>query len=349
LSRPVVVFVLVFCLGAAKLCAQQTSAPSNSVPIATQTPETTTSPAPKSSPSHDNTDELIRELDEEASANNSEGPAGLVPYTPGFNASVISTSQHDSTSGWSNLFTPNVAWRFGRHFSMNAEFPLYTYLNVSIVTGQVVVTGVPTNTYTLETKNFQLGDTTVAADFEIHPNFMDYYFTATMGAPTGNFPYGLGAGQYTYNINNHFEHSFFGFLAPDIEVGIGDSSSLINASIRKSFVAVGEQAHFQAGLNISLPWFDTTFSSEAYEDMPLSTQTVTTTTTKGKKGPVKLVKSTTQESIGEDNGFYNSLDIPLSTHLTLGGFYNRSLRNREDTAGFSFVYMLRGNRSRNTR
>jgi len=267
-----------------------------------------------------------------------------VPYIPGFNASMISTSQHDSTSGWSNLLTPNIAWRFNRHFSMNAEAPIYTYLNVSVVTGQTKLAGVVIgNTYALQTKDFLFGDTTIATDFEVHPRFMDYNFTATLGTPTGNFPYGLGAGQYTYNINNHFERTFYSFISPAIELGIGDSSSLIGSSIRKSFVAVGEQAHFQAGLNFALPWHDTMFSTDAYEDMPLSSQTVTTITNKGKKGAVKLVKSTTQESIGEDNGFANTLDIPLSPHVTLSGFYNRSLRNHEDTAGFSLTYLLRGN------
>jgi hypothetical protein len=263
---------------------------------------------------------------------------------PGFNATLISTSQHDSDSGWSNQLTPNVAWRFNRYFSMNAEVPIFTYQNVSVATGTIKLAGVVIgNTYTLETKHFLVGDTTIALGFELHPHFLDYNFTATLGTPTGDFPNGLGSGQYTYNINNHFEHTFFGFIAPDIELGIGDSSSLITSSIRKSFVAVGEQAHFQAGLSVSLPWFNADFSSEAYEDMPLSRQTVTTITNTGKKGTVKLVKSTTQESIGEDNGFANTLDIPLTGHITLASFYNRSLLNHEDTVGFSFVYLLRGN------
>jgi len=322
------------------MCAQQVLSAQNSA----QNPAPATAPAQSSSYAHDNADELLKALDEAISANNSEGPAGIVPFAPGFNASLISTSQHDSDSGWSNLLTPNVAWRFSRHFTVNAEVPIYTYLNVSVVTGQIKVGGVVTgNTYALATKNFLVGDTTIAGGFEVHPRLMDYNFTATLGTPTGDFPNGLGAGQYTYNINNHFEHTFFGILSPDIELGIGDSSSLINSSIRKSFVAVGEQAHFQAGLSISLPWREIEFSSDAYEDMPLSTQTVTTITNKGKKGTVKLVKSTSQESIGEDNGFANTLDIPLTAHLTLSGFYNRSLLNHEDTAGFSLAFLLRGN------
>jgi len=339
-SRLLVVIASVFCLCAASLHAQQAAS------AQTPAPSTAKTPTPSTSSANDNTDELIKELDEASAANNSEGPAGIVPFAPGFNASLISTSQHDSTSGWSNLLTPNIAWRFNRRFSLNVETPIYTYVDISVVTGQVVLPGAaaPSNTYTLETKNFLFGDTTIAGGLEFHPRFLDYNFTATLGAPTGDFPNGLGAGQYTYNINNHFEKAFFGFLAPDIELGIGDNSSLIASSIRKSFVAVGEQAHFQAGLNIALPWHNAEFSSDAYEDMPLSSQTVTTITNKGKKGTIKLVESSTQENVGEDNGFANTLDIPVANHVMFSSFYNRSLRNHEDTVGFSFVYLLRGNK-----
>lgn len=336
---------------AASLCAfpAHTQQPA-SVPTLPPSPAQTTPPASTASPSHDNTDELLRELNEETSANNSEGPAGIVPYTNGFNGSLISTSQHDSSGGWSNILTPNVAWRFNRRFSTNIEFPLYNYIDVSAVTGQTKLAGVViSNTYTLETNHFLLGDTTIAFDFEVHPYCLDYNFTATMGAPTGDFPNGLGAGQYTYNINNHLEHTYFGFLSPEIELGIGDSSSLIASSIRKSYVAVGEQAHFQAGLSFALRWFDAEFSSDAYENMPLSTQTITTITNQGKKGAIKLVKSSRQESVGEDNGFANTLDFPLASHYMLSGFYNRSLLNHEDTVGFSIAFLLRGNGARSTK
>jgi hypothetical protein len=338
-SRLLAIFAIIFCLCVSSLHAQQIPSAQTPAPGPAQA-----TPAPAKSSANDNTDELIKELDEESSASNSEGPAGIVPFASGFNASLITTSQHDSTSGWSNILTPNIAWRFNRHFSMNVEVPVYTYVDVSVATGQVLIPGAPapTTTYKLETKNFLFGDTTIAGGFELHPRFLDYNFTTTLGTPTGDFSNGLGAGQYTYNINNHFEKELFGFIAPDIEFGIGDSSSLIASAIRKSFVAVGEQAHFQAGLNVALPWHNLEFSSNAYEDMPLSSQTVTTITNKGKKGTVKLAVSSTQENVGEDNGFANTLDIPIANHVMFSSFYNRSLRNHEDTVGFSFVYLLRG-------
>jgi len=53
------------------------------------------------------------------------------------------------------------------------------------------------------------------------------------------------------------------------------------------------------------------------------------------------VTTATNIDPGEDNGFITSLDIPLSPHVTLSGFYNRSLRDHDDVAGFSFTYILR--------
>ena len=61
------------------------------------------------------------------------------------------------------------------------------------------------------------------------------------------------------------------------------------------------------------------------------------TTIKGKK----KVTTATNTDPGEDNGFITSLDIPLSPHVTLSGFYSRSLRDHDDVGGFSFTFLLR--------
>ena len=47
---------------------------------------------------------------------------------------------------------------------------------------------------------------------------IDYNGTVSLGLPSGNTDYGLGAGQVTYNINNHFEKTLRMFT-PDIELG----------------------------------------------------------------------------------------------------------------------------------
>jgi hypothetical protein len=277
-----------------------------------------------------------------SSSTNDEGPAGIVPFTKGFNASLGTTNQHDSSNGWSSILTPNLAYRFDRHFSINGGLPVFAYINVVTTKETKNAQGVVTRTVSnLNTRKFLLGDTTLTGAFDAHPKLFDYTLSATLGMPTGDDANGLGAGQFTYEFNNHFEHPLGDYITPDLELGIGDSTSLTDTRIRKSYTDVGTNAHFQLGLGVSLP-FNINFESDAYEDLPLGTQTVTSTTTNGKKGKqLKIITTSKQEGIGEDNGFINTLDIPLNGHVTLSGFYNRSLRNKIDTAGFSITILLR--------
>jgi hypothetical protein len=271
-------------------------------------------------------------------ATSDAGVAGIVPVTKGFNASLVTTSQHDSSDGWSSLLSPDLAYRFSNHFSINVDVPAYLYINVVTTTRKKNAQGVVTTVSALADRHFVLGDTTLTGGFDAHPRLFDYNLTATLGMPTGDDANGLGAGQFTYAFINHFERSLGDTFTPNIELGIDDSPNLTSGRVLKSYEVVGTSAHFQAGVGVSLPW-KLEFETDAYEELPLGTQTVTSTTTQGKKG--KQVTTTSQKSIGEDNGFTNALDIPLNRHVTLSGFYNRSLRNRIDTAGFSLTFLLR--------
>lgn len=271
-----------------------------------------------------------RPIESAAATTNDSGPAGIVPYVKGFNLSLGSTSQHDSSDGWSSLLTPDVAFRFNRHFSADAEIPLYDYINV-LVTGGTKLKP----TYTNTTRHFLAGDVSVNGHFQVSPAFLSYEGTLSLGLPTGKSAYGLGAGQVTYVVNNHFEKNF-GFITPDIELGIGDSSSLIGTRVRKSYTSVGTLAHFQAGASFDLP-YNMSFAADAYEQLPVAAQTLYSTTGKGKK----KVTTATGTSVSEDNGVNTALDIPLTRHVTLSGFYNRSLRSRIDTGGFSLTFLLK--------
>ncbi len=262
---------------------------------------------------------------------NDAGPAGIVPYNKGFNLSLGTTSQHDSSNGWSSVLTPDVAYRLNRHFSADFTIPLYDYINVIQTTGTKA-----RPIYTTITRRFAPADAALNGHYETtFGHFLDYNTTLTAGFPTGDDKDGLGAGKFTYNFNNHFEKSI-SFITPDIEIGIGDSSQLEDARIRRAYTTVGELAHFQAGAAFDLP-YNLTFNTEAYEELPVGGQTVFSTTGKGKK----KVTTATNTGAAEDNGFLNTLDIPLSGHVTLSGFYNRSLRNHIDTAGFSFTFLLK--------
>ncbi len=265
---------------------------------------------------------------------------GVVPAVKGFNLSLDTTSQHDSAEGWSSQLTPTVAYRLDPHFSATIEVPAYLYINVVRTTKKKNAQGVVVTTVSgLATQHLLLGDTTLDATLDTHPRIFDYTLTSTLGMPTGDDADGLGAGQFTYAFINHFERAVGDTFTPNIELGIDDSPNLTDSRVLKSYDVVGTSAHFQAGLDASLPWWNIDFESDVYEELPLGTQTVTSTTTKGKKG--KQVTTSTQKSIGEDNGFNNTLNVPLNGHVMLSGFYNRSLRNKIDTAGLSLTFLLR--------
>jgi hypothetical protein len=265
-----------------------------------------------------------------SASTNDAGPAGIIPSVKGFNASIGTTSQHDAASGWSSLLTPNVAYRFNRYFSVDAGTPIYMYINVDANIGTKAKP-----VYGYRSEKGIVGDTTLAGHVDVAGRTMDYSGTVSLGMPSGNDAYGLGAGQVTYDINNHFEKTF-GIFTPDIELGEGDTSSLVSRRVVKSYVSVGPMAHFQAGAAVDLP-LNMSFEAEAYEQLPLKADLIYSTTGSGKK------KVTTSTNVGpaEDNGFLTSLDIPLSPHVTMSGFYSRSLRDHDDVAGFSFTFLLR--------
>jgi hypothetical protein len=287
------------------------------------------SPAARTQPAAETEMEELAAINA-AAAMNDAGPEGIIPAVRGFNASIGASSQHDSTNGWSSLMTPNVAYRLNRYFSMDASVPIHTYINIDSNSG---TDAKPDYRYAVQGGVF--ADTDVSFEGDVNLQFAAYSGTFSLGLPSGNVVYGLGAGQVTYNFNNHFETSIFRFT-PDIELGFGDTSSLVEQRVLKSYITVGPMAHFQAGTAVDLP-HDMTFEADAYEELPLDKNLVYSTTGKGKK----KVTTSTNTDPGEDNGFITSLDIPLTPHLTLSGFYSRSLRDHDDVAGFSFTFLLK--------
>ena len=261
---------------------------------------------------------------------NDSGPAGIIPVTRGFNLSLGTSSQHDSSNGWFSLLTPDVAYRLNRYFSVNAGGPVYLYINIDANVG---TTAKPVYRYAPQKGVF--GDTALSFEGDARALRIDYSGTFSLGLPSGNTDFGLGAGQVTYNFNNHFEKNISRFT-PDIELGFGNASSLVDRRVLKSYVAVGPMAHFQAGVTVDL-LRNMSFEAEAFEELPLDKTLIYSTTGKGKK----KVTTATNVDPSEDNGFITSLDIPLSRHVTMSGFYNRSLRDHEDVGGFSFTFLLK--------
>jgi hypothetical protein len=261
---------------------------------------------------------------------NGTGPAGIIPADHGASASLITATQHDSVIGWSSILTPGVAYRFNPAFSVNGSVPIYTYINV--------VQNVGTRTkpvYVTQTKHGVLGDSALSAVFELHPDFLTYSATFGVGLPSGKTTYGLESGHVGYNFNNHFEKDF-GFVTPNIEVGVTNSSSLLANRARKHYTSSGTLAHFQVGASIDLS-HNVSFEADGYEDMPLSTATIYSAAGRGKKTSTMAPSA----SAAEDNGLNTSLDVPLNGHITVSAFYDHSIRSQYDVVGFLLTFLLK--------
>ncbi|MDR3792072.1 MAG: hypothetical protein P4L03_01705 [Terracidiphilus sp.] len=261
-------------------------------------------------------------------------PAVPAPVT-GFNFTLSNNAQHNSLTGWSDVVTPDLSYRFNKHFSLNTNVPWYPRVQNFVAK---TVSGV--TTYPLQEGTNLLGDTALSGHAQANLGDFGYSLTATGAFPTGEVKYGLSANTKTYNVTNHLEYSI-GPFTPDIEAGEGNSSSLAGRSVKKSYTAVGPIANFQAGTSIDLPK-KLGLDLEAYENMPIGNQNVYGTVSKKNKKGVIVTKQVLQGTgVAEDNGFQAELDIPLNANLTLSGNYERSLRQGTDTAGITLTWVLR--------
>jgi hypothetical protein len=254
-----------------------------------------------------------------------------LPAIKGFNFVLTSTSQYDGVSGWSSAFSPVLSFRLNDHLSFDTGLPFYVAVNATLTKGtKAAPIYVPTTAHGV------IGDTGVSGHLDFSGDWLSYSLTATGAFPTGNSQDSLSANTETYAINNHFEGPI-GKFTPDIELGEGDSSSLTGAKVRRSYVAVGPLAFFQAGTTVDLP-HTIGLDFEAYESMPIGNQNVYGTL-KTKKGKTKTVLEGT--GVAEDNGINAAFSCQPNSHFGFSVFYNRSFRQYDNTTGFSLTYTTR--------
>ena len=261
-------------------------------------------------------------------------PPDQVPQVPGldtslhgWNAGVTVSGVHDSVTGWATLVAPAAGYSFNDIFSIDATIPIYMYRLADSRSTH------PRPDARLVTQRGELGDIVFGLHAQFIPRLFQYQVTGAFTAPTGDEAYGLTTGRVTFDINNHFERSF-GRITPNLELGGGDSTTLVNRTVTKNYTSLGPLAHFQIGLGIDL-FRGMSFESDAYEQLPIGDQKI--------YGPSRNGKATvvTGHNVTEDNGFTNSLDIPLGGNLTISGYYSRSLRIHTDTAAIGITYVLR--------
>jgi hypothetical protein len=252
---------------------------------------------------------------------------GLSAPMRGWNAGVTFSGVHESTTGWATLATPSVGYSFNDIFSADATLPIYFFRLAETLSIH------PRPDARLTTLRGELGDLIFGLHAQFLPSLFQYQVTGAFAVPTGDETYGLTTGRVTFDINNHFERSF-GRFTPNIEAGGGDSTTLVNRILTKNYTSLGPLAHFQAGLGIDLI-HGMSFETDAYEQLPIGDQKI--------YGPSRHGNATivTGHSAIEDNGFINSLDIPVNGHLTFSGYYARSLRLRTDTAAMGVTYVIR--------
>jgi len=252
---------------------------------------------------------------------------GLSDTLHGWNAGITISGVHNSTTGWATLATPAIGYSFNDVFSIDATIPIYFYRLAESRSTH------PKPNAQLVNQRGELGDVVLGFHAQFVPHSIQYQLTGLVTAPTGDEAYGLSTGRVTFDLSNLFQRTY-GRFTPDLEIGAGDSSTLVNRTVTKDYTSLGPLAHFQLGLGIEL-FRGITFESDAYEQLPIGDQKI--------YGPSRHGNATVVvgHNVTEDNGFTNALDVPVDSHITFSGYYSRSLRLHYDIAGVGITLVMR--------
>ena len=263
---------------------------------------------------------------------------GISGLLRGFNGGLTISGLHDAQTGWATIAQPAIGYSFNDIFSIDITAPIYMYRLAGTRDPH------PRPNALLVTQRAEPGDVTFSVHAQFIPKGFGYQATVSGTAPTGDPLYGLSTGRATFDFSNHFERAFK-YVSPYVELGVGDSSSLVNPLVTRDFTSLGPLAHFQAGFAFPLP-LGLSFSTNAYEQLPIGDQKIYQTITRRNAPPgTPGVTVVTGRSVSEDNGFTNSLDVPLDGHTTLSAYYNRSLRLKDDVVAIGITYVLRSFKS----
>jgi len=246
----------------------------------------------------------------------------------GFNASLAFSGLHDSQLGWAGFTQPAVSFRFNRVFSTDATIPIYFYVNGLKYNPKNI------NNEHLTTLYGELGDTTIAGHAQFSPGRLDYTATTAFNVPTGDKTYGLSTGRVTYELMNDFETQLKN-LIPDLQLGFGDNSDLVNRKVQRNYDTLGKLAYFQAGGAYALPW-SWELRGDGYEQLPIGNQKLYTSVIRRQKHV--LIPTT---SSAEDNGLTVFINSPAARHFQISSYYNRSVYLGDDTVGLTLTFQLK--------
>jgi hypothetical protein len=257
---------------------------------------------------------------------------GLSSLLRGLNGGLTLFGVHDAGTGWSTAVQPAIGYSFNDTFALDVTIPVYMY---RLSQNQAAN---PKPNQLLLPRRAELGDTVVGFHSQVQMKQVQYEATLTATVPTGDSLNGLSTGRATFDLSNLLQHGFRR-ITPSLELGIGDSTTLVNPRITRNYTSLGPLAHFQLGASVPMPR-GASFQTTLYELLPIGDQKIYQSTTR--KGTTTYV--VTGHNVTEDNGFTNSLDVPVDPHTTLSAYYSRSLRLHDDIVSISISYVLRGAR-----
>jgi hypothetical protein len=264
---------------------------------------------------------------------------GLSSLFRGFNAGLSYSGVHSSSVSWYQELTPAVSYAFSERYSADISLPVYLHRLV------------PNNAVSFQSPQRLLldkagtGDTLMGFHASFSPRAWQDTASFSLTAPTGNRSEGLGTGKVTYDFDNRVER-YIHQSALLLDTGFGDSSSVVNTLLTQDYSSLGKLAHFQTGAII---WISRRYSiqSVAYEQLPLGSQTVYLSKAEDEgRGAAPFSNFPNNNvvinsSASEDNGFTTSTNLPLTPHLILSGYYDRSLRQHLDTVSVGMTFVLR--------
>jgi hypothetical protein len=247
-----------------------------------------------------------------------------------WNAGLDVTSVHSSLTGWATLATPSLGYRLNDTFSADVELPIYFYRLAESRSAK------PRPNATLVNQRGEVGDLVLSGHAQFTPRYANYQLTGAVDFPSGDEAYGLTSGRVSFDISNQFDRTF-GRFTPTLEIGAGDSSTLVNRLVTKSYTSLGPLAHFQTGVTAEIGT-RISIESEAYEQLPIGDQKIYTSKTTKKKTTTVVAG----RNVSEDNGFNVALSATLDRHTVFTTYYSRSLRLYTDTVSVGVSYYLRG-------
>jgi hypothetical protein len=256
---------------------------------------------------------------------------GVVTLFRGFNAGVTYSGVHNSSIGWYNVATPAISYTFSPHYSADASASIYLHRYVQNTNPTTAISG------PLVVDASDAGDTYMSFHATFHPQLLRSTSPASITAPSGNQSAGLGTGRVTYDFDEHME-KYFGVTGLLVDLGAGDSSGLANNYVTKNYTSLGALAHFQTGFVFWLPGRNY-IESIAYEQLPIGSQTDFTTLKVPGSSSVSVASGS---GLTEDNGFTTAVGIPLTDRITFSSYYNRSLRQHQDTVSVGITFVLHG-------